>query len=339
MSFKSQTIAHLSNPGSTTPIARSKVPSTLLDLSHPPESTLAISIRNKNESLLVALPSEILKQILTEVVGGQTIHVLPKGSRSYKTRMCTLPEDCTSSDSPRIHLARDDNTFTDEMEDDSCFTLRHEECSSGPTAVNAKRGLSLDVLRVCREFHHVGALLPFQDNKFVFGLHAPIEGPPPTMDGFVNRLIREQREAVRHIPIASSDLDVARVKSQLARLSSLRPLHILLAPGNDPMDMYMALQGSRSFADTYTLNWLPLRIFRITMEVYTDRRALYALSSQARVLDRFLRYLEAETLRQNSKLVEIKSALPEAEDFGFEAGVGGVLELMIKLSRELCDSL
>jgi hypothetical protein len=131
----------------------------MLDLSVTPESTLAISELNKNESLLLKLPSEVLNKILQKVVADQTVHVLPKGSRKYKTRICASPEDCPTSDSPRIHLARDDNTVSDGMEDDSCFTIRHEECANN---ITTKTRLNLDILRVCRRIYREASLLPFQ---------------------------------------------------------------------------------------------------------------------------------------------------------------------------------
>ncbi|KAM0710914.1 hypothetical protein Q7P35_001652 [Cladosporium inversicolor] len=253
------------------------IPSRLLDLSAPQEATLAISARNQKESPLLALPSEILNKILQEVVADQTVRVLPEGSRKYKTLICASPEDCPTEESPRIHLARDDNTVSDGMEDDSCYTIRHKECDHSATT---KSGLNLDVLLVCRQIYREASLLPFEHNTFILGLHVPMKGPSPTMAGFVNRLKREQREAIQHVVIASNDARGARIKSQLGQLRGLRSLHMLLAPGNDSREFHLVLLNCHYFATGYPMGWLPLKTFRITMEAYLDRRSLDSLSSQ-----------------------------------------------------------
>jgi hypothetical protein len=284
----------------------------MLDLSATPESTLTISERNKNESLLLKLPSEVLNKILQKVVADQIVHVLPEGSRKYKTRICASPEDCPTSESPRIHLARDDNTVSDGMEDDSCFTIRHEECTNNFTT---RSGLNLDVLRVCRRIYRETSLLPFQENTFVFGLHAPIEGPPPTMAGFVNRLKREQREAVRHVTIATGKIRIAEFKSQIGQLRGLWSLYMLVAPGGNAIEFLRALTICLNFATTYQMNFLPLKKFRLNMEAYLDRRGLDALWTQAPELDRLVRYVEAMFFHHNSNVAEAQNA-PEFQEFG-----------------------
>lgn len=195
------------------------------------------------------------------------------------------------------------------------FTLRHQECASG---VTTRSGLDLDVLTVCRQIYKAAVLLPFQENTFIFGLHARRRKPLPTMDGFLNRLNREQREAVRYVTFTSDDCRIGNVKSQLARLRGLRSLHMLLAPGDDIGAFYHVLHKCEAFATSYPLGWLPLKTFRITMEAYLDSRGLAALSSQAHGLDRLVRYLEAKTLLYNSNLVATETALLQAEVFGVE---------------------
>lgn len=291
---------------------RPRVSSRMLDLSVTPESTLAISELNKNESLLLKLPSEVLNKILQKVVADQTVHVLPEGSRKYKTRICASPEDCPTSDSPRIHLARDDNTVNDGMEDDSCFTIRHEECANN---ITTKSGLNLDILRVCRRIYREASLLPFQEDTFVFGLHAPIKGPLPTIAGFVNRLKREQREAVRHIRIATGKIRIAEFKSQIGQLRGLWSLCMLVAPGDDAIEFLRALTICLNFATTYQMNFLPLKRFRLNMEAYLDRRGLDALWAQAPELDRLVRYVEAMFFHHNSNVAEAQIAL-EFQEFG-----------------------
>lgn len=292
---------------------RPRVPSRLLDLSATPESTIAISERNQKESSLLALPAEIINKILQEVVADQIVHILPEGSRKYKTRICTSPEDCPTSESPRIHLARDDNSVSDGMEDDSCFTIRHEECANN---VTAKAGLNLDVLLVCRQIYRAASLLPFEENTFVFGLHAPIEGPPPTMAGFVNRLKREQREAVRHVTIASGKIRIAETKSQLGQLRGLQSLHMLVAPSCNALEFLWALPNCLAFATTFRLGFLPLKKFRMSMEGFLDRRGLDALVFRAAELGRLVRYVEAMFLHHNSHFADAETALLEFQEFG-----------------------
>ena len=217
--------------------ARPNIPARLLDLSAPPESTLAISTRNKKESPLLALPSEILNKILQQVVADQIVHVLPEGSRKYKTRICASPEDCPTSESPRIHLARDDNAVSDGMEDASCYTTRHKECEDNDIT---KSGLNLNIMCVCRQIYCEASLLPFQKNTFVFGLHAPKEGQLPTLAGFMNRLKREQREAIQHFVIVSDDVRPT-IKNQPGQFRGLRSLHVLLASGGYAGDLHWVL--------------------------------------------------------------------------------------------------
>jgi hypothetical protein len=316
--------------------APTKIPARLLDLSAPPEFTLAISERNKKESPLLAFPSEILNKILQEVVADQTVHVLPEGGRKYKTRICASPEDCPTSESPRIHLARDDNAVSDGMEDDSCYTTRHKECEDNGIT---KSGLNLDVLLVCRQIYREASLLPFQKNTFVFGLHPLSEGPRLTMAGFVNRLKREQRKAIQHVIIASNDIHIPSVKSQLGQLRGLRSLHMLLAPGLDVFDFHEVLGNCYYFATTYCMGWLPLRNFRISMEGYLDRRSLDALSCQAAEIDRLVRGIEAKFLRLNSKTAEAKTALPAVEDVAIEDDVDESSSRIMEMSNEANDLL
>lgn len=327
-------------PDSPAPNPCPKGPSRLLNLSAPPESTLVISARNEKESSLLALPSELLNKILQGVVADQIVHILPEGSRKYKTRICASPEDCPTSESPRIHLALDDNTTSDGIDDDSCYTLRHQECEhSAPT----KSGLNLDVLLVCRQIYREASLLPFQQNTFVFGLHAPIEGQRPTMAGFINRLKREQRGALRHVTIATGYLQVAETKSQLGQLRGLQSLHMIIAPGNDVAELHWELIRCLTFGSSYAMNWLPLKTFRIDMEAYLDSRGLGALWSQAPELNRLIRYAEAYFLSQNSNTAGGETALREFRDFDY-SGVGrrpfdSRLNALSKRLRDALDPL
>jgi hypothetical protein len=178
-----------------------------------------ISARNEKESPLLALPSELLNKILQGVVADQVVHILPEGSRKYKTRICASPEDCPTSESPRIHLALDDNTASDGMDDDSCYTLRHKECEHSATT---KSGLNLDALLVCRQIYREASLLPFQQNFFVFGLHAPIEGPRPTMaaSSTVSNVSSVHLYAMSQSPPATSKSPRPRASSGNSAVSS-----------------------------------------------------------------------------------------------------------------------
>lgn len=196
-------------------------------------------------------------------------------------------------------------TISDGMEDDSCFTIRHEDCANN---ITTKSGLDLDVLQICRRIYREASLLPFQENIFVFGLHAPIEGPPPTMAGFVNRLKREQREAVRHVTIATGKIRIAESKSQIGQLRGLWSLHMLVAPGGNALEFLRALPICLNFATTYRLGFLRLlKKFRLNMEAYLDRRGFDALWIQAPELSRSVRYVEAMFLHHNSNVTEAKT--------------------------------
>lgn len=328
-----------SNTGTTAQLsaARPTIPSRLLDLSASQGATLAISSRNQKESRLLALPSEILNKILKEVVADQTVHVLPEGSRKYKTRICADPEDCPTKESPRIHLAPEDNTVSDGMDDDSCYTLRHKECEHSATT---KSGLNLDVLLVCRQIYREASLLPFQENTFVFGLHAPIKGPRPNMAVFVNRLKHEQREAIRHVTIVSgNDLQVGKAKGQLGQLRGLQSLHVLIHSGSFVTNVHFMIFECLGFASMYRTGWLPLKTFRISMEAYLDKRGLDALSVQTSELDRLVRGIEAKFLRLNSKPADAKTALPSNEDVGFKDHYDAVSARLMQLSLDVDETL
>jgi len=314
---------------------RPKISAKLLDLSAPPEFTLAISERNIKESPLLAMPSEILNKILQDVVDEQTVHVLPEGRRKYKTRICASPEDCLTSESPRIHLARDDNAVSDGMEDDSCYTICHKECEDN---VTTKSGLNLDALLVCRQIYREASLLPFQKNTFVFGLHAPSEGQLPTLAGFLNRLISEQRKAIQHVVIASDDFRPT-IKNQLGQLRGLRSLHMLLAPGGYAGDLHRVLVHCHSFATTYPMGWIPLESYRITVESYLDRRSLDVLSIQVPELDRLTREIEATFFPLNSSLAKAKTALPEGEGDGVKKSFPVVCSRLLVLGCQWRDML
>ena len=138
------------------------------------------------------------------------------------------------------------------------------------------------------------------------------------MAGFVNRLKREQREAVRHVTIASGQIRTAEFKTQIGQFRGLWSLHMLVAPGGEAMDALWALTNCLKFATTYQMGFLPLKKFRLNMEVYLDRRGLDALWTQAPELGRFVRYVEAVFLHHNSNVAGAKTALLEFQEFGVE---------------------
>ncbi|GAB7327170.1 hypothetical protein MBLNU13_g11080t1 [Cladosporium sp. NU13] len=275
----------------------------------PPTTRAAAKLAKSKDSISTArprIPSRLLDLSAT-----------PEGQSQIQNPDLRVAGNCPTSESPRIHLAREDNTVSDGMRDDSCFTIRHEECGNN---VTTKSGLNLDVLRVCRRIYREASLLPFEENTFVFGLHAPIGGPPPTMAGFVNRLKREQREAVRHVTIVSGKIRIAEFKSQIGQLRGLRALHMLVAPGTDAYEFYWALSNCLAFATMYWLGFLPLKKFRMSIEAYLDRRALDALRSRALEYDRLVRYIEAVFLYRNSNVAEAKNALLGFQEFEAETG-------------------
>jgi hypothetical protein len=262
---------------------------------------------------LLAFPDEILESILKEVVASKVVHVLPegsKGSRKFKAHVCLSPDDCPDSESPRIIVDTENFTVDDGTEYNSCFTIRHEACSTDTSAINAKEGLNLDFLRTCRKIYQQGSLLPFRGNEFVFGMHAPIEGPAPTITGFPSRFLtrvaKKQREAIRHVTIVSNKCKPSD-KLQLARLKSIRSLHMLLAPGNDPFDLYALIADTWNFASDYPFLLLSLKSFRLTMEAYLSNKDRAVLSTQTPTLKRLIQQMEMRFLCWNSQSAKIKT--------------------------------
>jgi hypothetical protein len=160
------------------------------------------------------------------------------------------------------------------------------------------------------------------------------------MAGFVNRLKREQRGAVRHVVTAIGYLEVAEIKSQLGQLRGLQSLHMIIAPGNDTAALHWELERCLTFASAYSMGWLPLKTVRIDMEAYLDSRGLDALWSQAPELDRLVRYVEAYCLHHNSNAAEAKTALLEFQEFDY-SGVGRSPfdSRLMELSKRLRDTI
>jgi hypothetical protein len=294
-------------------VAKPGVSSKLMDFTNVSASTMAISLRNQQQPPLLAFPDEILESIFKEVVANKVVHVLPKGrkgSRKFKAHVCLSSDDCPDSKSPRIIVDTENCTVDDCTDYNSCFTTRHDACSTDTSAVNAKDGLNLDFLRTCRGIFQQGFLLPFKDNEFVFGMHAPIEGPAPTMTGFVsrflNRMANKQREAIRHVTVVSNTCQPSD-KLQLARLRGTRSLHMLLAPGNNPVDLYTLIEGTWNFASDYPFQLLSLESFRFTMEVYLSNKDCAIISSQIPTLKRLIQKMETRFLRWNSQSAKIKT--------------------------------
>jgi hypothetical protein len=188
------------------------------------------------------------------------------------------------------------------------------------SGATTKSGLNLDVLLVCRQIYREASLLPFEKNTFVFGLHDPVEGRYETMGGFVDRLKDEQREAIRHVVVASDDALCVFERSDVELLDGVRSLHMLLAARDDGSDFHMILEDCRIFAAEDPMDWKPLKTFRITTEADLDKRTLGALSSQVPELDRIVRGMEAKFLRLNSEPADPKIALPKPEDVETEDG-------------------
>jgi hypothetical protein len=201
-------------------------------------------------------------------------------------------------------------TVDDATDYNSCFTTRHEACSTVTSAIIAKDGLNLDLLRTCRRIYQEGSLLPFRENEFVFGMHASIEGPAITMEGFVSRFLTrmatEQRESNRHVTMVSHKC-LPKDKLQLARLKGIRSLHMLLAPGSNPVDLYTLIAETWNFASDYPFLLLSLRSFRFTMEAYLDSEDHAVLSRQTCRLGCLIQHMELRFLRWNSQSAKIKT--------------------------------
>lgn len=317
------------------PTARAQptTPSKLLDLTTQSPSTTAISERNKQNSPLLALPPEILSDILKYVVADKVVHVVPEDGDEVKTRVCMSPEDYPDSESPRVIIAPNDNTVSDGMGNDTCFNTRHQECSDDDYAVDGKQGLNLDVLLVCRQIYKEASLLPFQENEFVFGLQPMDDCPRPTMDRWINRLLPEQREAVRHVTVASSAC-VSTDKVQLARFTGLRSLHLLLAPGYEPAVLYQMVHNTWRFAHRYAQKWQSLRDFRITVEAYYDSENYPVVRKQTRELTRLVRHTESRTLRWNSQCAKAKVELATEEDIKVQEDEDALLESLTDLDAK-----
>jgi hypothetical protein len=284
-----------------------------MDFTNASASEMAISLRNEQQSPLLAFPEEILESILKEVVANKVVHVLPegsKGSRKFKAHVCLSPGDCPDLESPRITVDTENCTVDDGTEFNSCFTIRHEACSTDTSAINAKEGLNLDFLRTCRRIYQQGSLLPFRGNEFVFGMHVPIEGPAPTMTGFpsrfLTRMAEKQREAIRHVTIVGNKCQPID-KLQLARLKGIRSLHMLLAPGNDPFDLYTLIDDTWNFASDYPFLLPSLKSFRLTMEAYLSNKDCAILSTQTPTLKRLIQQMEMRFLYWNSQSAKIKT--------------------------------
>jgi hypothetical protein len=284
-----------------------------MDFTEVSASNMEISLRNQQQSPLLALPEEIFGSILNEVVADKLIHVLSdgiKGSRKFKAHVCMSPEDCPNSESPGIIVDTENCTVDDGRDFNFCFTTRHDECSTDANAIGAKQGLNLDFLRTCRMIYQKASLLPFQENEFIFGMHAPINGPVPTMDGFVSRFLTrmtsEQREAIHHVTVVSHKC-LPRDKQQLARLKGIRSLHMLLAPGNDPFDLYALIADTWNFASDYPFLLLSLQSFRFTVEAYLSNKDCAVLSTQTPTLKRLIEQMEMRFLRWNSQSAKIET--------------------------------
>lgn len=326
-------LAKASKANNPTASAQPTTPSKMLDLTIQSPSTTAISARNKQNSPLLALPSEILSDILRYVVADKVVHVLPEDGDTVKTRVCLSPEDCPNPDSPRAKIAHEDNTVSDGMEDDTCFTTRHQECSDDDYTVDAKQGLSLDVMLVCRQIYKEASLLPFQENEFVFGLKPKPDCPPPTMDRWIDRLRPEQRDVVRHVTVVSSAC-VSTDKVQLARFTGLRTLRLLLAPGNEPAALYEEVHNTWRFAHRYAQKWQSLRDFRITFEAYYDSKSYDVLYKQTRELTRLVRHMEARTTRWNSECAKAKVQLATEEDIKVQEDEDALLDCLMALDAK-----
>lgn len=269
--------------------------------------------RNKNNSPLLALPSEIRTKILQKVMGGNNVHILPQPDRKYQAFVCLSPEDYPDHESPRVTIASDDNNFNYELGSSQCFTTRHKSCSTPiSNAITARNGLNLDLLRVCRQLYQEAAFLPFQQNNFVLGLHAPLDGRPPAMDRFINRLCRDQREQVQHITVIS---DTYRIKDryQLARLKGLRSLSFIFAPvpRDSPHDLYKSIDDLWMSPLRCPVSWPLLESVRISIEVYLGDKECAALGKQGSKLDYLVRKAETKTLYLDTGNANVKAALKQ----------------------------
>lgn len=269
--------------------------------------------RNENDSPLLALPSEIRTKILQKVMGGNIVHILPQPNRKYQAFICLSPEDCHDQESPRVTIAPDDNNFNHELGNSQCFTTRHKACSTPPSnAITASNGLNLDVLHVCRQLYQEAAFLPFQQNNFFLGLHAPLDGTPPAMDRFINRLCREQRGQVQHVTVVS---DTNRIKDryQLARLKGLRSLSFILAPvpRDSPHDLYKLIDDLWMSPLRCPVSWPLLESVRISIEVYLGDKECVALSEQVSKLEDLVCRAETKTIDLDTGNADVKAALKQ----------------------------
>lgn len=246
-------------------------------------------------------------------MGGNNVHILPQPDRKYQAYICLSPEDFPNQESPRVTIAPDDKNFNYELGNSQCFTTRHKVCSTPPgNAITASNGLNLDVLRVCRQLYHEAAFLPFQQNNFFLGLHAPLDGTPPAMDRFINRLCRDQREQVQHVTVVS---DTNRIKDryQLARLKGLRSLNLILAPvpRDSPHDLYKLIGDLWMSPLRCPVSWPLLERVRVSIEVYLGGKECAAIGKQVSKLELVIRRAETKTLYLDTGNANVKAALKQ----------------------------
>ncbi|KAK5134477.1 hypothetical protein LTR08_006394 [Meristemomyces frigidus] len=138
---------------------RKQQPQKLLLRSKVPQKQCAIYDANATDSPLLILPPEIRNRIWRYVLAGGTIHMrrLHMRRARAKERGPLLPMVCGLQASPEeeaLECKRDNNTVAHPT-----YLEAHQDCT---------QLLKLSMLRVCRQVHQEAALLPFQENDFVF---------------------------------------------------------------------------------------------------------------------------------------------------------------------------
>ncbi|KXT15564.1 hypothetical protein AC579_9970 [Pseudocercospora musae] len=144
-----------------------KVKSTVLPVEAVSQKLQKIYETNATESLFFSIPPELRSRICRLVVAGKGVHIFGSNPRSVSEASLNLKRKFF-----RSICQRHTTDFEDVRALRACQEVMNPEtyrkCQCSDEGSKPTSDFDLDFLRVCRQIHQEAALMPFQDNTFIF---------------------------------------------------------------------------------------------------------------------------------------------------------------------------
>ncbi|KAF7189140.1 hypothetical protein HII31_09562 [Pseudocercospora fuligena] len=292
-----------------------KVKTTVLPVEHVSPKLQKIYETNATKSRLFSIPPELRNRIYRLVVAGKEIHVFGYNPRNISEARLNVKRkffrsicqrDTTELEDARAYKA------CQEAKNQETFTQRHSKCQLSGGGSKPTSDFSLDFLRVCRQIHQEAALMPFQDNTFIFDDIIDLEG-------FVEFQIPAQVAAIQHISLdcRSFESDEAFEKRLQKKLGKLKNFIVFRASWLSDLPATVDIDHD---ATGSLLRFRRINIEKATFVAYNPASQAWSDERRHEALE-WSRFMETALMKEWIE-PEVEHAENEKEEVAMKESVG-----------------